>query len=108
MSTLGALLHSRKRPTSTRRLSDREQYILWAAIHANGEIFTFTGVDHVPSGSIIKIGPYSSEKLRTRAEVMLDLAALEQLESLGLIERVSKSKLIATKRGRTEIEMYSR
>lgn len=87
-------------------LSDRERWMLWAAIRNGSEIRTYTGVQHVHGGAIIVIGPYSSERLRTLGSMQEDFAALRQLEQRGYIEHRSKTKWIVTDAGRSRAPSF--
>jgi len=87
-------------------LSNRERYLLWVAMRNGGNIFIYTGLGQVPGGRIIVIGDYSTERLPTYESVLEDFEALEHLEKLGYIERVSRVKLEVTEAGKMQAEKY--
>ena len=53
------------------------------------------------------IGNYSSEQLHSYDLMMADFAALKRLESLGYVQRASKTKLLVTDEGLKQAESSS-
>ncbi len=88
------------------RPTDRERYLLWKAAGNGGNIFTYSGLGQVPGGRIIVIGDFSTEKLPSYESMLEDFEALERLEALGHIKRVSRVKLVLTESGRTLAERH--
>ena len=86
--------------------TDRERYLLWAAMRNGGSIFVYTGLGQVHGGRIIVIGDYSTERLSTYESMLDDFEALEHLEKLEYIKRVSKVKFEVTEAGKVQAKKY--